>query len=69
MKFRYDGNLPVHIPLLNLSVSKDDIIEENDTKKIKKIRSTQLFSEIKEKKITKKEDIKEEVNNDNPTGL
>jgi hypothetical protein len=69
MKFKYEGNLPVHIPLLNLSVSKDDIIEENNIQKIKKIRSTRLFSELKEKKITKKEDIKEEVIYDNPAGI
>jgi hypothetical protein len=69
MKFKYKGSLPSHIPLLNLSVSNGDIIDENDNTKIKKLRSTRLFVEIKEKKVAQKEEKTQEVNNDNPTGI
>ena len=69
MKLRYKGSLPTHIPALNMSLIKGQIIDEQDLRVVKKLKSTGLFEEVKDKKTKTEVKITEEVNDDNSTGL
>jgi len=69
MKFKYNSGLPAHIPALNMSVRPGQVLVKTDPKKIKIIRSTGIFTEMKkEQKIVVKEN-QEEEKHDNPIGI
>jgi hypothetical protein len=69
MKLRFKGSLPTHIPTLNMSLTKGQIIEEHDLRVVKKLKSTKLFEEVKDKKTKAEVKITEEVNDDYSIGL